>query len=159
MPVREFRVLKTLGGCGGTIISRALAANGAVVMSEVNPRSAQLFGCGLNPLVQLQANYPDLLPPSWRGVDPHVMGKPELFGMLMADVHDNSRRPLVIRDYSYVDYIGTPFVWPAPERSSLEPALLPYGLIRTVILVRRPSACLRSLLRHGSLASTKSIAE
>ena len=159
MADREFRVLKTLGGCGGTIVSRSLAACGAVVLSEVNPRAAQLFGEALNPHTQVLRNYPDLYPANWLGANALTLGKPEVFGRFMSDLVDQSDLPLIIRDYSYVDYIGTPFVWPTPEAPSLEAALQPFGSIRAVLLVRRPSASLRSLLRHGPLATTLSAEE
>ena len=150
---RTFRVLKSLGGCGGTIVSRALAANGALVLSEVNPRSANLFAGALNPLAQMNRNHFALLPERLRSIDVHTLGLPSIFGRLMADLADALAPPLVIRAYSYVDYIGLPFIWPRPERACLRDALDPYGATRTVLLVRHPADCLSSLLRHAPLAT------
>ncbi len=149
---RTFNVLKTLGGCGGTIVSRALAASGALVLSEVNPRSANLFAGALNPIVQMNRDHFDLLPEAWRGVDVHTLGAPNVFGAFMAALTDALEQPLLIRDYSYIDYIGVPFLWPRPVQACLSHALKPFGMIRSALLVRHPYHCLRSLLTHPPLA-------
>jgi|HubBroStandDraft_6_1064221.scaffolds.fasta_scaffold1880877_2 hypothetical protein len=48
-------VIRTLGGCGGTLLARLFGAlPGTVVLSETNPRSAALYGGALNPIRQIQ---------------------------------------------------------------------------------------------------------
>lgn len=150
---RTFRVLTSLGGCGGTIASRALAANGALVLSEVNPRSANIFAGALNPLVQMNRDHFTLLPDRRRGIDVHTLGVPSVFGRFMAELADALEPPLVIRDYSYVDYIGLPFVWPRPSSACLREALDPFGSSRAVLFVRHPADCFLSLLGHSPLAT------
>ncbi len=83
----------------------------------------------------------------------HTLGVPDIFGRFMSDLTDTIAQPLVIRDYSYVDYIGTPFVWPRPDpsRPSLEAALDPFGMIVSALLIRHPLDNLRSLLTHPPL--------
>ena len=143
----------------GTIISRALAANGAFVLSEVNPRAAQLFAGGLNPLVQVLHNHPSLLPDGWACVDVHTLGAPPIFGKFMSDFQDQLQAPLLIRDYSFVDYVGTPFIWPRPEKACLDVALEPFGRVDSVVLLRHPAAAFRSLLRQPPLAGVLQPAE
>ena len=57
-------------------------------------------------------------------------------------------RPVVIRDHSYSDYIGVPFVWPAPDVASLDAALEPLGPMRELVVVRNPISTFRSLRTH-----------
>ena len=147
---RDFHVLKSLGGCGGTIVSRYLAAIGSLVLSEVNPRCAGLFGGALNPLEQIRRDGLPL-PEDWLEVNGHALGDPAVFGRFIADLTDMADRPVLIRDYSFVDYIGTPFVWPMPSRASLTPALRPYGRAHVALLVRHPADCYKSLVGHQPL--------
>lgn len=151
--MRVFHVLKSLGGCGGTIVSRCLAAAGFQVLSEVNPRCAGLFGAALNPLTQVRGNSALPLPAGWRDVDTHALGDPLVFGRFVAEFSDCIDRRVVIRDYSFVDYIGTPFIWPMPSVASLTPALRPFGQARVALLVRHPADCYKSLLGHIPLAT------
>ena len=147
---RHFHVLKTLGGCGGTIVSRYLASAGSLVLSEVNPRSACLFGGGLNPLEQLRRHGLPL-PEGWLHVDGHVLGDPTAFGRFIADLTDMTEQSILIRDYSYIEYVGVPFVWPIPTAPSLTQALRPYGRTHAAMLVRHPADCYKSLLSHPPL--------
>ena len=56
----------------------------------------------------------------------------------------------MIRDYNYADFIGVPFVWPTPGRSSLD-AGLGDALRKEFVLVRHPLAQFQSLISHGEL--------
>src|ERR1043166_4071990 len=54
---QPYRIVRGLGGNGGTYICRALAAMERVVLlSETNPSSANLFAFGLNPATQIEAH-------------------------------------------------------------------------------------------------------
>jgi hypothetical protein len=150
----ELPVIRTLGGCGGTLLSRLFAAlPGVVLLSETNPRSASLFGGHLNPLKQLRAWRPELLD-DIADFDQAEIGYPPLFGELLqtlvATAHHYDRR-LIVRDFSYVDYIGVPFVWPIPYDSSLDSALENRFTPRSLYLVRHPAAQLASLWGHRVL--------
>jgi len=149
---RVFSVLKTLGGCGGTIVSRSLAACGALVLSEVNPNTAKIFGGKLNPINQLVSDNPILLPVAWNVSDADNLSECPVFGSFLSDLIDALDRPLVVRDYSYIDYIGVPFLVPAPLTSSLDVALRPFGRVDAVVLLRHPAKSYASLLRHGPLS-------
>lgn len=123
-----------------------------VLLSETNPLSANLFGYALNPAVQIDRNY------AWLGFPPypgHVaeLGAPTLFGEYVTQLNAQCEalgRFLVIRDYNYADYVGSPFAWPLPRRSSLDAALQGAGT-NEVLLIRHPVAQYLSLRSHDEL--------
>jgi hypothetical protein len=154
MPLPELPVIRTLGGCGGTLVSRLFGAlPRTVVLSETNPRSANLFGGHLNPLKQLREWRPELL----EGVaefDEAEIGYPPLFGELLQRLCATAERydsRVIVRDFSYADFIGVPFIWPVPHDSSLDAALENRFSPRSAYLVRHPVDQLASLRTHRAL--------
>jgi hypothetical protein len=147
------RIIRGLGGNGSTFLSRVLASlDNVVLLSETNPLSANLFAFGLNPVRQIESNYPQLDFGPYAG---HVaeLGVPALFGRYIERLHAHClarNLALVIRDYNYVDYIGTPFTMSAPGRSSLDVALSDVPL-RQILLIRHPAAQFLSLAAHPEL--------
>ncbi len=144
-------VLRNLGVAGGTIVGKALSACGAFLFSETNPRSATILGQELNALVQLRRLEPERVPPFWRDIDANAIGSPPVFGAFIRDAvsgFDSLGRSVIVRDHSYTDFIGVPFVWPAPQSSSLDAALVPLATVRDVVLVRHPVSTFRSLRGH-----------
>lgn len=152
---RVIPVIRTLGGCGGTLVSRMFGAlPRTVVLSETNPRSANLFGSHLNPLRQLRDWYPQLLE---RVVDfdDAEIGYPPRFGDMLDGVLDAVECQgwrLILRDFSYADFIGVPFVWPVAACSSLDAAFSGRFVSRSLFLVRHPADQLGSLRSHRALA-------
>jgi hypothetical protein len=145
-------VLRALGGCGSTLLNKLLGAvPKSFVLSEVNPRSAQLHGYGLNPLAQVINWRPDLAGEltEFEFVE---LGDRRRFGEFIRKLYELLSlrgESLVVRDYSYVDYIGTPYLDPAPGDSSLRDALGRHFTLSEVLLVRHPVDQFTSLLRHS----------
>lgn len=150
----ELPVIRTLGGCGGTLLSRLFGAlPRTVVLSETNPRSANLFGGHLNPLRQLRQWHPVLLEDVAEFDDAEI-GYPPRFGEMLQGIRDAAIRygyRLILRDFSYADFIGIPFIWPAAAESSLDAALAGRLMPRSIILVRHPAKQLASLRTHRAL--------
>lgn len=148
---QPFRVIRGLGGNGSTFLCRAIAAmQDMVLLSETNPLTANLFRYALNPAVQIDKNYPEL--PRYDG-NIAELGAPPLFGAYatqLRDKCDELGRHLVIRDYNYVDYIGSPFVWSLPRNPCLNAALAGADL-QEIVLVRHPIPQFLSLRSHPEL--------
>jgi len=148
-------VLRALGGCGGTLLARMFGAlPGFVVLSETNPRSANLFGGHLNPLSQLRRWRPELTEgmSDW---DESEVGYPLRFGEMLdilAETTAEKGLRLLVRDYTYVDFIGVPYVWPVPCDCSLDMALDGRFAMTELFLVRRPPDQLASLRIHPPFA-------
>lgn len=147
------RVIRGLGGNGGTFLSRALAAmDGVLLLSETNPASANLFGFGLNPLQQIRDHYHQLALSQYPE-NLTELGDPKRFGrfieQLAVECAEHAYH-LIIRDYNYADYIGTPFIWKPTLCSSLD-AALPGWNVRDLLLIRHPASQYASLLAHGEL--------
>jgi hypothetical protein len=146
-------VIRGLGGNGSTFLSRVLAAlNGVMLLSETNPASANLFAFELNPVKQLAANYHQLQLPPYPG-NMTELGAPQLFGAFIRNLAEECAARdlhLIIRDYNYADYIGTPFVWRPSGVSSLD-AALPGVARRDLLLIRHPVAQYASLISHAEL--------
>jgi hypothetical protein len=151
--MRPLRIIRGLGGNGSTFVSRVVAAMDKVVLlSETNPQSANLFSFALNPVTQVAKNYPHLNINFYTG-NMVELGSPDLFGeyvMGLLRECESIEHNLVIRDYNYVDYIGTPFVWTAQQKSSLDFALKSIQT-KEILLIRHPTPQLVSLLSHGEL--------
>jgi hypothetical protein len=147
------RVIRGLGGNGGTFFARALAAlDGVVLLSETNPASANLFAFELNPILQLGAHYHQLEFPSYAG-NVAELGAPERFGAFIRQLAEDCaarNRHLIIRDYNYADYIGTPFIWRPSGVSSLDVAL-DGAATRDLLLIRHPVSQFASLRSHAEL--------
>lgn len=148
-------VIRTLGGCGGTLISRLFSAlPRVIVLSETNPRSANLFGFHLNPLRQLRQWNPQLMDQVLE-FDDAELGEPGRFGAMLTGVMATAASAnyrLIVRDFNYADYIGVPFIWPVPGNSSLDIALAGRFRARSIYVVRHPADQLASLRSHSALA-------
>lgn len=148
-------IIRSLGGCGGTLLARMFGAlPGFVVLSETNPRSANLFGGHLNPLSQLRRWWPELAEEmsDW---DESEIGYPPRFGEMLDLVDRRAAEKglrLLVRDYTYVDFIGVPYVWPVPCDCSLDLALDRRFAVTELFLVRRPPDQLASLRIHPPFA-------
>jgi hypothetical protein len=149
-------VIRSFGGCGGTLLARMFGAlPGFVVLSETNPRSANLFGGHLNPLSQLRQWRPELTErlSAWNESE---IGYPWRFGQML-DILDQTATEkglrLLIRDYTYIDFIGVPYVWPVPCDCSLDLAFDGRFAMTELFLVRRPPDQLASLRIHPPFAN------
>lgn len=149
-------VVRTLGGCGGTLLAKFFGAlPNTIVLSETNPRSAALY-CGvLNPIRQVHEWYPDFRD-AVAGFSDHEIGYPPRFGELLERLHAATGErglTLIVRDYNYVDFIGVPYIWPVPRDFSLDLSAAGRFHIVDFVLVRSPAAQLASLRTHGALRS------
>jgi hypothetical protein len=147
-------VIRTLGGCGGTLVTRLFVAlPRTVVLSETNPRSANLFGGFLNPLAQLRKWRPALLESVTEFNDDEI-GFPPRFGEMLEGVRAAGAGygyRLIVRDFNYADFIGAPFAWPPPGDSSLDRAVAGRMGICDLVLARHPADQLASLRSHRAL--------
>lgn len=152
--MKDLPVIRTLGGCGGTLLSRMLTAlPRTLVLSETNPRTANLFGGVLNPLSQLRKWHPAFLE-GLTEFDDAEIGYPVRFGDMLVRLEETTARlghRLIVRDYNYVDFVGPPFIWPPPGNCSLDLAVEGRLRIRDLLLVRHPADQLASLQTHGPL--------
>jgi hypothetical protein len=148
-------ILRTLGGCGGTIVSKCLGAmEGTVLLSESSPFTARLFDHRLNPLAMLRRHAPEDIPPAFVACDAEALANPEVYGNFVGELQGRlaaRKRRLVIRDYGYGDFIGRPFVTQAANRSSLDEALRGRFNLREVYLVRHPIDQYLSLRGHKAV--------
>ncbi|HEX4077342.1 MAG TPA: hypothetical protein VHX61_00500 [Rhizomicrobium sp.] len=147
-------VIRTLGGCGGTLLARLFAAlPGVILLSETNPRSAVLYGGWLNPVAQIRKWHPALAD-SVAAFDEYEIGYPPRFGGMLEQVYRSAaaqQLTLVIRDFNYADFIGVPFVWPVPRDCSLDLATKGRFELADIVLVRSPAAQLASLRTHKAI--------
>jgi hypothetical protein len=147
-------VIRTLGGCGGTLLSRLFGAlPRTIVLSETNPRSANLFGGHLNPLKQLRKWRPELLE-NVADFDEAEIGYPPRFGEMLQGISEAARYydyRLIVRDFNYADFLGVPFIWPPCTDSSLNTAFEGRFSARSLLLVRHPANQLASLRTHRAL--------
>src|SRR5678815_4875851 len=133
------RIIHTIGGCGGTLLSRCVGVlPGAAILSEINPGSVKLYP-QFDPLYQ-DRTWLHLLGTS----DAYYFSKKDLglaenFRELIGVFHDCARaaaRHLILRDYNYIDFVGVPFVADPPRRMMLYTAS-PHGTPTTSIAVMR----------------------
>jgi hypothetical protein len=147
-------VIRTLGGCGGTLIARLFAAlPHTVLLSETNPRSSLLYGGVLNPITQIRKWHPGLAD-SVAGFDDYEIGYPPRFGDMLERVQracSVRNLTLILRDFNYVDFIGVPYLWPTVSDLSLDLAIADRFQTVDFILVRSPAAQLASLRTHGAI--------
>jgi hypothetical protein len=154
MPAPRLPVIRTLGGCGGTLVARVIAAlPGIVLLSETNPRSAALYSGLLNPVVQIRKWAPSLAA-SVAEFDEHEIGYPPRFGDMIESLQRSAEErglTLVIRDFNYGDFVGIPFIWPVPMDLSLDQAVVGRFTLAPILLVRHPADQLASLRRHRAI--------
>lgn len=147
-------VIRNLGGCGGTILARVIAAlPDVVLLSETNPRSSALYNGYMNLIVQVR-NWSPALASSISAFDEHELGYPPRYGELLECLHSEAEKlglNLVIRDFNYVDFIGIPFVWPVPNDSSLDLAVAGHFCLSPIVVVRHPADQLASLRSHRAI--------
>jgi len=147
-------VIRSLGGTGGTLVAQLFSAlPDMVCLSETNPRSANLHGGALNPLLQLQKWHPDFAR-GMQGFHPYELGYPPQFGKFLERLQSVTQArgyQLILRDYNYADCIGVPYVWPVPDDSSLDLAVDGRFVIQDLLLVRHPADQLASLRKHEAV--------
>jgi hypothetical protein len=144
-------IIHTLGGCGGTVLSRCVGVlPGVALLSEINPASVKLFS-HFDPLHQ-DKNWLHLLGPADTERFSHMdLGNVEAFRELMDVFHGRAceaRRHLVLRDYNFVDFVGVPFTADPPRQLTLY-AALPAGVpTRATAFIRHPIDQWSSLCKH-----------
>ena len=145
------RIVHTLGGCGGTLLSRCLGVLPAVALvSEINPSSVKLFP-QFDPLYQ-DRNWLHLLEPAdlerFSKLD---LGNLDVFRDWMRVLHDRAaklKKRLILRDYNYVDFIGVPWT-DSPPRKRIIYSVLPEGTpVSAVAFIRHPVDQWLSLCKH-----------
>jgi hypothetical protein len=150
------RLVHTLGGCGGTLLSRCLAVLPRVaLLSEVNPGSVKLFP-EFDPLHQDAQNLHLLSPDDHQRFSTMDLSRPQNFLALIEVMFERavaSERHLVIRDYNYVEFIGPPYRDDPPRRLLLREALPAAIPTAAVALVRHPIDQWFSLCKHVRVAS------
>jgi hypothetical protein len=149
-------LVHTLGGCGGTLLSRCLGVTpGAAMLSEVNPAAVKLFP-HFDPLYQ-DDQWLHLLGPADRTrfsqLDLTVPGN---FRDLVARMYDRATqcgRHLILRDWNYIDYLGVPFNPQPPCRLTIYEALPEVQTVATAF-IRHPLDQWVSLCKHEELRPT-----
>lgn len=150
------RIVHSLGGCGGTLLSRCLGAMPKVaLLSEINPLAVHLFEA-FNPLYQ-DSHWLHLLSDGDKQrlscID---LSRTEGFRDVVDAIYSRSKiadRFLIVRDYNYVEFVGVPFLSRPPMRRTLYDALPRGVLTRGIALVRHPIDQWLSLCKHGDLRS------
>ena len=145
------RIIHTVGGCGGTLLSRCVGVlSGVALLSEINPGSVKLYP-QFDPLYQDRTWLHLLGTTEADHFSKRDLGIIENFRELVGVFHDRASaaaRHLIIRDYNYIDFVGIPFIANPPRRLTLYPAL-PHALSTTsVALVRHPVDQWLSLSKH-----------
>jgi hypothetical protein len=150
------RIIHTMGGCGGTLLSRCVGVlPNVALLSELNPGSVKLFP-EFDPLYQdkawlclLEATETDY----FRQKD---LGLFDNFRELVGAFHDRAGaagRHLVIRDYNYVDFVGVPFIADPPQHLMLYSALPDSISTTSIAFVRHPIDQWLSLCKHVAVRS------
>jgi hypothetical protein len=145
------QIVHTLGGCGGTILSRCIGVLPDIALfSEINPASVNLFDT-FDPLYQ-DRNWTHLLGESdldhFSRLD---LAEPSSFQQLIQALYDRAvekRRRLVLRDYNYIDFVGVPFCDDPPQRLTLYSALPANIPTRPIAFIRHPVDQWSSLCKH-----------
>lgn len=148
------RVVHTLGGCGGTLLSRCLGVlPGATLLSEVNPAAVKLYA-HCDPLYQ-DNRWLHLLSPEERAQYAQLdLRIPENFCRLIARFYSHAAklgRNLILRDFNYIDFIGVPFDPDPPQRLTLYEALPDHIPTQSIAFIRHPIDQWVSLCKHEEL--------
>jgi protein O-GlcNAc transferase len=145
------RLIHSLGGCGGTLLSRCIGVlPNVALLSEVNPASVKLF-LSFDPLYQDERWLHLLTKEDVERFSRLDLKKPENFRDLIQVFYYRARashRHLVIRDYNYVEFLGVPFGTDPPRRMMLHGALPSNIPISSVALIRHPVDQWFSLRKH-----------
>jgi hypothetical protein len=144
-------IIHTLGGCGGTVLSRCIGVLPRVALfSEINPAAVKLFPT-FDPLYQ-DRNWTHLLCSEeleqFSGMD---LSQAEAFRALISILHERcieTGRRLVLRDYNFIDFVGVPFCAHPPQRLTLYSALPPGIPTTSVAFIRHPLDQWSSLCKH-----------
>jgi hypothetical protein len=145
------RIIHTMGGCGGTLLSRCVGVlPGVALLSEINPGSVKLYP-QFDPLYQDRA-WLRLLEPTdadhFSNRDLGILENfRELVGVFQARASASARH-LILRDYNYVDFLGVPFIAAPPRRLTLYQALPPALATTSIALIRHPMDQWLSLCKH-----------
>jgi len=144
-------IIHTLGGCGGTLLSRCIGVlPGVALLSEINPDSVKLFS-HFDPLYQDKTWLHLLVATDTERFARMDLGNTESFRELMGTFHvraNASGRHLVLRDYNFVDFVGVPYTANPPKRLILYTAL-PAGVpTQAVAFIRHPVDQWSSLCKH-----------
>ncbi len=150
-------IVHTLGGCGGTLLSRCLGVlPGTALLSEVNPSSLKLYP-HFDPLHQNDKWLHLLTEGESERFSQMDLSVIENFRSLIDVLHDSAGRTgrhLILRDFNYIDFIGVPFSAQPPGRRTLYDALpgsLPYA---SVAFIRHPIDQWISLRKHPELRAS-----
>jgi len=148
------RVVHTLGGCGGTLLSRCLAVlPGAALLSEINPASVKLYK-HFCPLYQ-DLNWLHVLDEAeharFSAVD---LGDSDQFCALIQTFHSRAKasgRHLILRDFNYIEFVGLPFNQTPPRRLTIYDSLPQDIPTKAVAFIRHPIDQWVSLCKHVEL--------
>jgi hypothetical protein len=145
------RLLHTIGGCGGTLLSRCLGVlPGVALLSEVNPAAVKLFPA-FDPLYQ-DTNWLHLLTEDdvtrFSGLDLAQIDNFRALVQVFYHRAQSSKRHLVIRDYNYIEFVGAPFRTDPPRRLMLAEALSAVMPTSSIALIRHPVDQWLSLSKH-----------
>jgi hypothetical protein len=148
------RIIHTLGGCGGTLLSRCIGVlPGVALLSEINPASVKLFP-EFDPLCQDRKWFQLLDPAEADQFSTIDLGIARNFQELIEVFHTRAvaaSRHLVLRDYSYVNFIGVPFIPDPPCRLILRTALPNAISTASVAFIRHPVDQWVSLSKHAEV--------
>jgi hypothetical protein len=148
---RMLPLIHTLGGCGGTLLSRCIGVLPQVaLLSEVNPASVKFYPT-FDPLYQDRTWLHLLTKADAERFSRMDLREPENFRDLIQVFYDHacaSGRKLVIRDYNYAEFVGGPFR-PHPPRRLMLHAALPRAIpTSSVAMIRHPVDQWSSLSKH-----------
>lgn len=148
------RVVHTLGGCGGTLLSRCWGVlPGVVLLSEINPLLIPFF-TQHDPLDQ-DRRWLHLLSDTERHrFSKHDLSQAaamsEVIGTLCQKAEDRGLC-LILRDFNYAEFIGVPFVANPPRRLVFYECLSQTQVTRSIGLVRHPVDQWASLRQHSNV--------
>ncbi|MGH9865363.1 MAG: hypothetical protein ACRD4H_08115 [Candidatus Acidiferrales bacterium] len=148
------RVIHTLGGCGGTLLCRCLGVlPGAAILTEINPGAVKLFE-HFHPLYQ-DAHWLHLLDnhDHKRFLEMDLTEK-DNFRQLIEVFHKRAQakgKHLILRDFSYIDFVGAPYVSQAAGQLTIYKALPPAIAKKAVAFIRHPMDQYTSLSKHTEL--------
>lgn len=146
--MKTIPILHSLGRSGGTIISKCLGCmDNVLLLSEIHPKgcSAVLeafkqipLAFSFSPIMQAHA-WHDLL--DFRPYEAQILNVTnQQFLQQIIDIEIAARergKQIIIRDWSYVDFIGTPFCYPS-YLDTLSAALSSTFQLKHVSLIRDP---------------------